>query len=148
MPIHVPPLRERRDDIPALVRHFADLFARDNNLHRQTFTAAAMEKLQQQHWRGNIRELRNFVERLMIMTTERVDRREGHSGGRRHPRRPGVLPPASVSAVPAPRSSRGCRRATLQEFKSGSERAYLVREAEGEWLEHLEDRRGDRYAAQ
>ena len=73
VPIHVPALRERRDDIPALVRHFADLFARDNNFHRKTFTAAAMERLKQQHWRGNIRELRNFVERLMIMTERRGD---------------------------------------------------------------------------
>ena len=88
MPIHVPALRERRDDIPALVRHFADLFARDNNFRRKTFTAAAMEKLKQQHWRGNIRELRNFVERLMIMIGRRRHRRQGHSGGRHHPRRP------------------------------------------------------------
>ena len=83
VPIHVPALRERRDDIPALVRHFADLFARDNNFHRKTFTAPAMEKLKQQHWRGNIRELRNFVERLVIMTSgDSIDAR-GHSGGRR-----------------------------------------------------------------
>ena len=82
MPIHVPALRERRDDIPALVRHFADLFARENNFHRKTFTAAAMEKLKQQHWRGNIRELRNFVERLMIMSAgDAIDAKDIPEGG-------------------------------------------------------------------
>ena len=82
VPIHVPALRERRDDIPALVRHFADLFARDNNFHRKTFTAAAMDRLRQQHWRGNIRELRNFVERVMIMTSgDAIDARDIPEGG-------------------------------------------------------------------
>ena len=127
VPIHVPALRERRDDIPALVRHFADLFARDNNFRRKTFTAAAMEKLKQQHWRGNIRELRNFVERLMIMTSGDVDRRQGHSGGRHHSRRPAGADrrPAEVSP-PAPAEQSWMHAPTLQEFKSGSERAYLV----------------------
>ncbi len=68
VPIWVPPLRERRDDIPVLVRHFADSFSRDNNFRRKTFTVAAMERLRQHGWRGNIRELRNTVERLMIMS--------------------------------------------------------------------------------
>src|SRR5918996_5600719 len=82
VPIHVPALRERRDDIPVLVRHFADLFARDNNFHRKTFTAQAMEKLRQQHWRGNIRELRNFVERLVIMTSgDAIDAKDVPEGG-------------------------------------------------------------------
>jgi two-component system nitrogen regulation response regulator NtrX len=79
-------LRERRDDIPSLVRHFADLFARDNNFQRKTFTRAAMERLRQMHWRGNIRELRNFVERLMIMSptkrsTPRTFRRRRRPAG-------------------------------------------------------------------
>ena len=68
VPIWVPPLRERREDIPVLVRHFADVFSRENNFRRKTFTPAAMERLKQHGWRGNIRELRNTVERLMIMS--------------------------------------------------------------------------------
>jgi two-component system nitrogen regulation response regulator NtrX len=124
VPIHVPALRERRDDIPALVRHFADLFARDNNFHRKTFTAAAMEHLKQQHWRGNIRELRNFVERLVIMTgAESIDARDIPEGGVIR----GDVPAAPAVAISASSSEQSWMQApTLQEFKSGSERAYLV----------------------
>jgi len=126
VPIHVPALRERRDDVPALVRHFADLFARDNNFHRKTFTAAAMEKLKQQHWRGNIRELRNFVERLVIMTNgESIDARDIPEGG---VIRGDLLTPSTpATEVSAGSSEQSWMQApTLQEFKSGSERAYLV----------------------
>ncbi len=125
VPIHVPALRERRDDIPALVRHFADLFARDNNFHRKTFTAAAMERLKQQHWRGNIRELRNFVERLVIMTSgEAIDARDIPEGGAARGDAPML---AGSGAVTAAREAPSWLDATtLQEFKSGSERAYLV----------------------
>jgi two-component system nitrogen regulation response regulator NtrX len=124
VPIHVPPLRERRDDIPTLVRHFADLFARDNNFHRRTFTAAAMERLKQQHWRGNIRELRNFVERLVIMTNgDAIDATDIPEGG--VSRLDG--PPAAAGEVSASAAEQSWLQApTLQEFKSGSERAYLV----------------------
>jgi two-component system nitrogen regulation response regulator NtrX len=126
VPIHVPALRERRDDIPALVRHFADLFARDNNFHRKTFTAQAMEKLKQQHWRGNIRELRNFVERLVIMTSgESIDAANIAEGGAI--RSDAVAPAASGAEVSASATEQSwMQAATLQEFKSGSERAYLV----------------------
>src|SRR5918999_1279903 len=68
IPIRVPPLRDRRDDIPALVRHFADLFAREHNRKPQRFTPAALEYLQKARWKGNVRKLRNTVERLIIMT--------------------------------------------------------------------------------
>jgi two-component system, NtrC family, nitrogen regulation response regulator NtrX len=125
VPIHVPALRERRDDIPALVRHFADLFARDNNFHRRTFTAAAMEKLKQQHWRGNIRELRNFVERLVIMTSgDSLDAKDIPDGGIIR----GDLPaPAATGEISASAAEQSWMQApTLQEFKAGSERAYLV----------------------
>jgi DNA-binding NtrC family response regulator len=130
VPIHVPALRDRRDDIPALVRHFADLFARDNNFHRKTFTAAAMERLKQQHWRGNIRELRNFVERLMIMTGgEAIDARDIPEGGAVRGDAPmlaaggGAAGDADLAGAATPA---WLQATTLQEFKSGSERAYLV----------------------
>ena len=125
VPIHVPARRERRDDIPALVRHFADLFARENNFHRRTFTAAAMEKLKQQHWRGNIRELRNFVERLVIMTSnESVDAKDIPEGGVIRGDLPAAAATGEISASAAEQS--WMQAPTLQEFKSGSERAYLV----------------------
>ena len=125
VPIHVPALRERRDDIPALVRHFADLFARDNNFHRKTFTVAAMERLRQQHWRGNIRELRNFVERLVIMTgDDAVDAKDIPEGGAIRSDAATMTPSAMVSAAVSEQS--WMQAPTLQEFKSGSERAYLV----------------------
>src|SRR5438093_4476652 len=67
IPILVPPLRERRDDIPLLVQHFAKLTSEEHNLKPKRFDPRAMEALQRYRWRGNIRELRNTVERLMIM---------------------------------------------------------------------------------
>jgi two-component system nitrogen regulation response regulator NtrX len=130
VPIHVPALRERRDDIPALVRHFADLFARDNNFHRKTFTAAAMEKLRLQHWRGNIRELRNFVERLVIMTGgDQIDAKDVPEGGVSAPALTGSVAPEpdrGKADTPAGSNQAWMHAPTLQEFKSGSERAYLV----------------------
>ena len=64
----LPPLRDRPEDIPALVRHFAELFSRDNNRRPQRFTPAALEHMQKARWKGNVRELKNTVERLIIMT--------------------------------------------------------------------------------
>ncbi|MGV3516746.1 sigma-54-dependent transcriptional regulator [Luteitalea sp.] len=66
IPVHVPPLRERPEDIPALVKHFADLFAADGGRTRR-FTPDALGVLQQHRWRGNIRELKNTIERVLIM---------------------------------------------------------------------------------
>jgi two-component system, NtrC family, nitrogen regulation response regulator NtrX len=125
VPIHVPSLRDRRDDVPALVRHFADLFARDNNFRRKTFTAQAMEKLKQQHWRGNIRELRNFVERLVIMTNvDSIDAVDIPEGG---VIRGELSVPVATGEISVSASEQSWMQAhTLQEFKSGSERAYLV----------------------
>src|SRR5438132_1216946 len=68
IPIHVPPLRERGEDIPVLIRHYLESFARENNMRSKRVTAAAMDALQRYRWKGNIRELRNTVERLFIMT--------------------------------------------------------------------------------
>jgi formate hydrogenlyase transcriptional activator len=67
-PIRVPPLRERKEDIPVLVRHFVHKFAREMQKHIETIPAAAMKTLTNLDWPGNIRELENFVERAVILT--------------------------------------------------------------------------------
>jgi formate hydrogenlyase transcriptional activator len=68
-PIAVPPLRERRDDIPLLVEFFVQEFSRRMNRHIDTVLASTMERLTEYPWPGNIRELQNFVERAVILTT-------------------------------------------------------------------------------
>jgi two-component system, NtrC family, nitrogen regulation response regulator NtrX len=67
VPIVVPPLRERREDIPALVRHFMKTHVEEQGLRMKEVSPEAMAVFQQYEWPGNIRELRNLVERLMIM---------------------------------------------------------------------------------
>src|SRR6202035_4639451 len=69
-PLLLPPLRERRDDIPALVEHFAAQVCAQNGWKPVPFTADAMEALQSHPWPGNVRELRNMVERLMLLATD------------------------------------------------------------------------------
>jgi two-component system nitrogen regulation response regulator NtrX len=68
VPFTVPPLRERREDIPLLVGHFLELFCMREGLERKTITPEAMEILKYGAWPGNVRELKNVVERLVIMT--------------------------------------------------------------------------------
>ena len=68
-PLALPPLRERREDIPALVEHLAAQVCSQNNWKPVTFTPEAIQLLQQNAWPGNIRELRNAVERLMLLAT-------------------------------------------------------------------------------
>jgi formate hydrogenlyase transcriptional activator len=67
-PIRIPPLRERREDIPLLVRFFVQKFARRMQKHIDTIPASAMKTLTNWEWPGNIRELENFVERAVILT--------------------------------------------------------------------------------
>ncbi len=74
IPIKVPPLRERGDDVMRLAEHFAAQFARRYGQPAKTFTGAAAGALTAYHWPGNVRELRNIVERLVILVEkERVD---------------------------------------------------------------------------
>src|SRR6266513_1510837 len=69
IPIRVPPLRDRPEDIALLVRHYMESFSRENNTRPKRITQAALEALQRYRWKGNIRELRNTVERMIIMTS-------------------------------------------------------------------------------
>ena len=65
--IHVPKLDERKEDIPLLTKHFIELISKEQGLEIKNFTKEAMKKLSNYSWTGNIRELRNVVERLMIL---------------------------------------------------------------------------------
>jgi formate hydrogenlyase transcriptional activator len=67
-PISLPPLRDRPEDIPALVRHFADKYAERMNKAVQTIPSETMEAMLSYHWPGNIRELQNFIERGVIIS--------------------------------------------------------------------------------
>ena len=67
-PIRIPPLRERREDIPLLVRFFTQRYARSMDKQIESIPAAAMKKLSAWHWPGNVRELENFIERSVILT--------------------------------------------------------------------------------
>jgi len=68
-PIRIPPLRERREDIPLLVQHFVEKYARRMGKRIETIPAAPLRKLMGWHWPGNVRELENLVERAMILTS-------------------------------------------------------------------------------
>ncbi len=125
IPISVPALRERVEDIPTLVQHFAAQFARENNRRPAKFSPAALDAFRQARWRGNIRELRNVVDRLLIMS----DRDVLDADDVRQVVRPDAGPGPARAVSPA-----GTQPATLREFKEWSERAFLVdRLREHEW---------------
>jgi two-component system nitrogen regulation response regulator NtrX len=112
IPIRTPPLRERRDDIPILGQHFAQLFSEEHNFHPKKFTPAAQKALQDASWRGNVRELRNLIERLVIMVPgDTVDITDL---------------PAEFFRAPADIISGAMRLDTLQEFKDEAEKAFIV----------------------
>jgi two-component system nitrogen regulation response regulator NtrX len=128
IPISVPPLRERIEDIPALVQHFATAFSRENNRRLARFSPSAIVALQQAGWRGNIRELRNVIERLLIMSDRdvieaddvrsvaRMSAKAASPSGGGAP----AVTPGAAAVPPGPKTQ------TLREFKEWSERAYLV----------------------
>ena len=65
--IHVPSLEDRKDDIPLLISHFVEVLSKEQGLEKKTFSDEAQEKLSNYPWTGNVRELRNVVERLLIL---------------------------------------------------------------------------------
>jgi formate hydrogenlyase transcriptional activator len=71
-PISLPPLRERKDDIPSLVKHFVQRFSRQMGKSIDEIPDGVMEIIIRHYWPGNIRELQNFIERSVIMTSGRV----------------------------------------------------------------------------
>jgi DNA-binding NtrC family response regulator len=73
-PLRLPPLRERLEDIPVLVAHFARQIADQNGWKEKAIAPEAIEELRRYPWPGNVRELRNVVERLLLLSDSRVDR--------------------------------------------------------------------------
>ena len=92
--IYLPPLRERREDIPSLVGHFLDLYSKANNRHVPHIHPDASRALQQYDWPGNVRELQNYIERAIVLAPgdevtadllpEAVLGRKARRIGRRH----------------------------------------------------------------
>jgi len=72
VPIYVPPLRERREDIPILVDYFTREFCAKNNFRKRSYTKGAMEVFVNHRWPGNVRELKNTVERILILSSKEV----------------------------------------------------------------------------
>jgi len=127
IPVYVPPLRERPEDIPLLVRHYMDYFSRENNTRPKRVTQAAMDALQRYRWKGNIRELRNTVERMNIMTgSDTIDLADVPEVVR-SPSWPASGAASGAPAAPKPPSdSEAAKAGTLREFKENAERAFLV----------------------
>src|SRR5260221_998986 len=125
IPIAVPPLRERPEDIPMLVKHYLDTLSRENNQKPKRIAPAAIETMKRYRWRGNIRELRNTVERLIIMSAGDIidvpDLPDVIRSDKTAPR-----PAAGAPAGTAAASSTPADAGTLRQFKESAERAYLV----------------------
>jgi two-component system nitrogen regulation response regulator NtrX len=115
LPIRVPPLRERPEDLAPLVEHFVRQFCSENNFRAKSFAAPAMEALRRHTWRGNARELKNAVERLLIMVEDEEIRPEHLDEVLRRPAGPADEPGAAAGSG-----------GTLRDFKEGAERAFLV----------------------
>ena len=114
VPIHVPPIRERREDIPTLAQYFAATLSAREGIPPRTFTEDALERLSSLDWPGNVRELRNTVERLLILAPDSqisardIDRLAGQR----------ALDDAGLATLTQ------CR--TFEEFKDAAERAFLL----------------------
>ena len=140
-PLVLPPLRERREDIPALVEHFAQQVCAQNNWKPILFTAEAIEALTGYTWPGNVRELRNVVERLMLLAVD--DEVTLDTVRSALPSAPTRLPsPGTSSGILADRVQNFEREAILAELKLsnyhitkaakslGLERSHLYKKAE------------------
>jgi len=114
VPLHVPPVRERREDIPLLAQYFVDQLSRREGAPSRQLDQGAVDALAQMEWPGNVRELRNAIERLLILA----------SG----PRVTAADVARLTGARPADGASLGSLLdiATFESFKDAAERAYLL----------------------
>jgi len=114
VPIHVPPLRERREDIPLLISHFVSVLTRREGVAPRVLAPEAVERLTHLDWPGNVRELRNTIERLLILSsgTRITGEDVVRLVGKRDPEQAGLG------------SLLECK--TFEEFKHAAERAFLL----------------------
>jgi two-component system nitrogen regulation response regulator NtrX len=114
VPIHVPPLREHREDIPELVEYFVSILSEKEGFTPRRVAQSALDRLKSLDWAGNVRELRNTVERVMILATgpeitaKDVDRLAGAR----------VADDTGIGTLTSIK--------TFEEFKEAAERAYLL----------------------
>jgi two-component system nitrogen regulation response regulator NtrX len=120
VPIEIPPLRERPEDVEPLVQYFTESFCEENNYKRKTFSPRAMQALREAAWRGNVRELRNAVERLLIMSPGDAIAFDDLPSGL------GMALDADAARPPQGSLLLPCEGLTLQQFKDSAERSYLV----------------------
>jgi two-component system nitrogen regulation response regulator NtrX len=119
VPLHVPPLRERREDIPLLARHFVHQLAERDGAPGRSIETAALDALTSMEWSGNVRQLRNTIERLLILA----------SGP--------AITAADVARLSGTRPADGSPLgalldlATFEEFRDAAERAYLLHKLRG-----------------
>jgi two-component system nitrogen regulation response regulator NtrX len=113
IPLHVPLLKDRREDIPPLIEEFLAEFSTENNTEPKTIAPEAMASLAARDWPGNVRELRNAIERLVIMTPGPVIASVDLDRG---PASPAALPQGLAGVLAAP---------SLKEARAEAERAYL-----------------------
>jgi len=119
IPIEVPPLRERKEDVPLLINHFIARFAAENGKRPKTVSVEALAYFLSYDWPGNIRELRNMVERLVIMTPGDIIGPDGL---------PAPLRPKDLAA------GGDAKERTLREAREAFERAYILSELRAnEW---------------
>jgi two-component system nitrogen regulation response regulator NtrX len=116
IPIHTPSLREHLEDLPELVEYFVERYTAVNNYRPKTFSKSAIERLQDLPWKGNVRELNNVIERLLILSPEETisdgDVAALLGGGRR-----------DLGDVIA-----GAK--TLKQFREAAERLFLIEQLE------------------
>jgi two-component system, NtrC family, nitrogen regulation response regulator NtrX len=137
-PLALPPLRERREDIPALVDHFSAQVSAQNGWKPVPFTAEAMQALQSHQWPGNVRELRNIVERLMLLATDgQVDLTTVQMALPKTSSSGGTLPTAVGAGPLADRVQSFEREVILAELKRSHQNMSVAAKALGLERSHL-----------
>ena len=116
VPIYSPALREKKEDIPRLIEFFSEFYAEDNNYKAKKFTKEAIHALVEYPWKGNVRELKNMVERLIIMTEgDIIDAKDIQ----RQVKGEAEIPSGSNQHIE-----------TLKEFREFSEKEFIIKKLE------------------